>query len=102
MRAPDSSKNSKDGAAESPGLGQFPFSNIFHQNKSLCFIPVVGVGLKRKCIFLIFAKMRKSCENRLIFAKTINFAKVFAKMKNLIKFDSDMACMMNAVPFFFT
>jgi hypothetical protein len=71
----------------------------------------------------IFTKMRKECENLLIFVKfhqilfrqifrfrenfrnkltkTKNFAKVVEKTKNLMEFDGDPACMAYVVSLFF-
>jgi hypothetical protein len=71
---------------------------------------VVHARVETKMHFLIFMKMRKSCENGTIFAK-FHFAKIFAKIsrkcrenfcenEKSIKFDSDMACMVHVVYFF--
>jgi hypothetical protein len=53
----------------------------------------IPTRVETKMHFLIFAKMRKSCENGMIFAKSpeISFS------RKSIKFDSDTACMVHVV-----
>jgi hypothetical protein len=74
-------------------------------------LPVLGIKVETKMHFYIFATMRISCENGLIFAKFHEFCaiffvfeEIFAKTKNLNKFDtsrSDTECMVHAVSFIY-